>query len=362
MKKICIIKDVSKRLAEQLGKREAIEGIVMSTNLMTNSKWLSSVVPKDNDGYCTVYKMDCIDGLGLMTVYQVFPGIQVIYNDFETTSCKWDGKLDKNILEINHCREGREGCQLLSGSCLYLGEGDMSIHAMDNCSPEMTFPLKHYRGISVVINLNIVSENPPEILSESGIDILDLKEKFCAEGKCFVMRAKNEIEHLFSELYSVPEFLQKSYFKLKVQELLLFLSVIDVSKEKQREQYTAPQVEIVKEIHQKLTSDLQQRFTIEQLSKEFLINTATLKNTFKGIYGKPVGTYMKEYRIRQAAILLRQTRSTIAEIANRVGYENQSKFATAFRDVMMIAPAEYRKQNSGERYSVKSNIESSSER
>lgn len=38
MKKICIIKDASKRLAEQLGKREAIEGIVMSTNLMTNSK------------------------------------------------------------------------------------------------------------------------------------------------------------------------------------------------------------------------------------------------------------------------------------------------------------------------------------
>jgi len=320
----------------------------MSTDPITNSKGLSAVIPKDNDGYCTVYKMDCTDGLGLMTVYQVYPGIQVIYNDFEATSCEWDGNLDKNILEINHCREGREGCRLLSGSCLYLGEGDMSIHAMDNCSPEMSFPLKHYRGISVVINLNTVTENPPEILSESGIDILDFKEKFCADGNCFIMRAKNEIEHIFSELYSVPDFLQKSYFKLKVQELLLFLSVVDVSKEKQREQYTAPQVEIIKEIHQKLVSNLQERPTIEQLSKEFLINTATLKNTFKGIYGQPIGTYMKEYRIRQAAVLLRQTQATITEIANQVGYENQSKFATAFRDVMMISPAEYRKQNIGE--------------
>ena len=44
----------------------------------------------------------------------------------------------------------------------------------------MSFPLKHYRGISVVINLKIVAENPSEILSESGIDILDFKEKFCA--------------------------------------------------------------------------------------------------------------------------------------------------------------------------------------
>jgi len=37
------------------------------------------------------------------------------------------------------------------------------------------------------------------------------------------MRAKNEIDHIFSELYSVPNCLQKPYFKLKVQELLLFL-------------------------------------------------------------------------------------------------------------------------------------------
>ena len=79
-----------------------------------------------------------------------------------------------------------------------------------------------------------------------------------------------------------------------------------------------------------------------------VINTATLKDTFKGIYGQPIGTYMKEYRIKQAAILLRQTQATIAEIANQVGYENQSKFATAFRDVLKIAPAEYRKQNSGD--------------
>lgn len=54
-----------------------IERTAMSTDPVTNSKGLSAVIPKDNDGYCTVYKMDCTDGLGLMTVYQVYPGIQV---------------------------------------------------------------------------------------------------------------------------------------------------------------------------------------------------------------------------------------------------------------------------------------------
>lgn len=80
--------------------------------------------------------------------------------------------------------------------------------------------------------------------------------------------------------------------------------MIDVSEEKQRELYTSPQVEIVKE--------------------------------------------MKEYRIKQAATLLRQTQAIIAEISSQVGYENQSKFASAFKDVMLISPAEYRKQNLSE--------------
>ena len=85
-----------------------------------------------------------------------------------------------------------------------------------------------------------------------------------------------------------------------------------------------------------------------KFTKIFLNKCLTLKDTFKGIYGQPIGAYMKEYRIRQAADLLRQTRVSIAEIASQVGYENQSKFASAFRDIMKIAPAEYRKQSSDE--------------
>ncbi|MDO5422889.1 MAG: AraC family transcriptional regulator [Eubacteriales bacterium] len=320
----------------------------MNENLLADAAGLA-VISREQDGYCTVCKMDCADGLGLLTVFQVYPGIQLIYNDFEATGCCWDRNLGKDILEINHCREGREGSRLPSGSCLYLGEGDLSIHTMDNCAAGMSFPLKHYRGISVVIDLESVSQNPPGILGECGIAVADFKEKFCKDGTCFVMRAKDEIEHIFSELYSVPDCIQKPYFMLKVQELLLFLHMVDVKKEKQREFYTSPQVETVRKIHKRLISNLQERPTIEELSKEYLINTAALKDTFKGVYGQPIGAYMKTYRIKQAALLLRQTQATIAEIAGQVGYENQSKFAAAFRDEFKIAPTEYRKQNSGDR-------------
>ncbi len=90
MKERIIMKETQTLLRKQI-ENEVAERPSMNENMITNTKNLSAVIPKDNDGYCTVYKMDCADGLGLMTVYQVFPGIQLIYNDFEAASCERSG-------------------------------------------------------------------------------------------------------------------------------------------------------------------------------------------------------------------------------------------------------------------------------
>ena len=308
MKKKYIIKKARKLLVEQINSHQTIVRNDMNNiETMSNMKGLSEVIPKDNDGYCTIYKMDCADGLGLMTVYQVFPGIQLIYNDFEATEYEWESILDKDILEINHCREGREGSRLLSGSCLYLGEGDLSIHTMDNCASEMSFPLKHYRGISVVINLTTVSKNSPEILMEAGIDILAFRNKFCASGDCFIMRAKDEIEHIFSELYSIPDCLQKPYMKLKVQELLLFLYTVDAAKEKQRERYTSPHVETVVLLSQQKPDDT---IEIDLDLDELDATSAELKATYQEI---------KDYVLKESG--LKVSSLYISQVKRKCGIE-----------------------------------------
>ena len=71
MRKNYIIKDARKTLAQQINNLDTTERTAME-NTPLSSTGLSAVIPKDNDGYCTVYKMDCADGLGLMTVYQVY--------------------------------------------------------------------------------------------------------------------------------------------------------------------------------------------------------------------------------------------------------------------------------------------------
>lgn len=102
-------------------------------------------------------------------------------------------------------------------------------------------------------------------------------------------------------------------------------------------------VQTVSEIHALLTGDLTKRYTIEELSAFFHINQTTLKTAFKTVFGMSIGGYMKEYRIKRAKELLYQGELSIAEIAAAVGYENQSKFTAAFRDVTGILPRDYRK-------------------
>jgi AraC-like DNA-binding protein len=47
--------------------------------------------------------------------------------------------------------------------------------------------------------------------------------------------------------------------------------------------------------------------------------------------------------MRQAAYMLIESNMNIAEIAQAVGYDSQSKFTTAFKAYFKVLPREYRK-------------------
>ena len=46
--------------------------------------------------------------------------------------------------------------------------------------------------------------------------------------------------------------------------------------------------------------------------------------------------------MQAAGLMLQHSDSTVLEIAGRFGYDNGSKFAAAFKDVMGMTPNEYR--------------------
>lgn len=106
-----------------------------------------------------------------------------------------------------------------------------------------------------------------------------------------------------------------------------------------------PKPEQMEAIHRQLTQDLRQRITIEELARQHYLDSSTLKREFKRIYGLPIATYIKEYRIKKAMELLIHTSLSISHIAAAVGYETPSKFTAAFRSTTQLTPTDYRKRN-----------------
>lgn len=69
----------------------------------------------------------------------------------------------------------------------------------------------------------------------------------------------------------------------------------------------------------KLIENLDKRYTIDVLSSGFLMNQTTLKAVFKKVYGKPIASYMKDYRMKKAAEILKESDMLLFDVAGTVG-------------------------------------------
>jgi AraC-like DNA-binding protein len=295
---------------------------------------------------CIVYRAKNEDGEGFMTSYQVFPGVELIYNDFCMENCFNNKGPRAGIMEINHCRSGRFECEFQNGSCVYMEEGDLAVNMLTNRTKNPCFPQQYYYGVSIVIDLEEAAQTISSLLYDITIDLYALRNKLCANNRCFIVRAKDSIEHIFSELYTAPEEVKHAYFKLKVLELLLFLSTVDLSENLDERQYFhKKQVDTIKAMKEHMVQNLDHHDTLEQLSVRFGISLTAMKSCFKGVYGTSVYAFMRAYRMQAAGAMLLKSTESVTAIASKVGYTNPSKFSFAFKQIMGLSPLEYRKSN-----------------
>ena len=305
-------------------------------------------VVSEGDG-CSVFKIENNTGEGIMTRYPVLPGIELIYNDMHISVVREEqNKLPcPDVMEINHCREGRFECEFSDGRTAYLGAGDLAVNMLTHPTSSSWFPLSHYHGISVMVNLPVAQETLRQIslvMNESTVDLDALRDRLCGGDTCFIMRATDAIQHIFSELYAVPPAIRSGYSKLKMLELLLFLAAAELPELRENRAYiTRTQADTIRTIRAYLVEHLDQHITLLELSKRFDIPLTTMKQNFKTVYGDTIGTYIHSYRMQKAMWLLMETSQSITEVAGQVGYQNASKFSEVFRQFAGASPSEYRK-------------------
>ncbi len=103
------------------------------------------------------------------------------------------------------------------------------------------------------------------------------------------------------------------------------------------------QLEHTLQAHDYLLANQGSRITLAELAARFHLSQSSLKICFKALYGVPVASYLRGLRMDTAANLLRSSDLPVAEIAHRVGYEDPSRFAAAFRRYTGCRPTELRR-------------------
>ena len=297
-----------------------------------------------SQGDCRVLRLDDETGEGFMTMYRIFDGVYLMYNDFHMQSCISRYQNAETVFCIDHCREGRIEHENALHEHYYMEAGDIRLDKRVHHAGNVLLPLSHYHGITIGFISEAAEQSLKRELPFLHIGLNELGEKFCPQNKEFLIRANGQLGEVFEQLYHAPQCCRLEYFRVKTAELLLLLFTLDIDKQPTQSQYfPTRQTEKIKQIHALMTSSLERIYTIEQLSERFDMPPATLRKVFRAVYGEPVYRYIKAYKMKAAAsMLISERRLTVSQIAQRLGYDNASKFSAAFRDVIGCSPQEYR--------------------
>jgi AraC-like DNA-binding protein len=296
------------------------------------------------NGQCTIYKVEDASGEGLMTCYQIFPGVILMYNDFHIERCHSQVIPRTDIFCIDHCREGRIEWELDNGNCMYQEAGILHFDTREKHKQNFSCPLRHYHGITINLFIDEAQESLSAALDGFSIDLRALRIKLCPGGWPRAISADKILDFHFDTLYNMNEHIRSPLSRIKILELLLYLDMLPPGNEFiERPCFRKTQVDTIKAIERFMTAHPENHYTMEELSIRFKISPTSMKRCFKGVYGSNIYTYMRTWRMNAAAVMLRQTNESVITIASDLGYDNASKFSNAFKDVIGKTPSKYRK-------------------
>ena len=86
-----------------------------------------------------------------------------------------------------------------------------------------------------------------------------------------------------------------------------------------------------------------EQIRLDELAERFLISESYLSRSFNDIIGIGITEYINILRVRKAQELLEDSKLSVAEIAQAVGFESASYFGRVFQKHLAIPPSRYRK-------------------
>ena len=104
----------------------------------------------------------------------------------------------------------------------------------------------------------------------------------------------------------------------------------------------------LRQLIQTVVSRPEDEWNIEKMTELANLSRAQLMRLFKQQTGISPHAFVNLIRLRQAAVLLRQTADSVLSIALNVGFQSETHFGKAFKKQYGISPGQYRKNEAAD--------------
>lgn len=243
---------------------------------------------------------------------------------------------DRDLSRLEHCMQEAESFQAVAGLCRLLSDANRVriFWLLCHCE-ECVVNLAALVGMS-----SPAASHHLRQLKDSGLVVSRRIGK-----EVYYRAADTEVAGLLHQV--IERTVEVTYPREEAMPHAPHLPPVDAHAGEHAAGLTPQQREIIHQVHQLLTENLDSRITIEQLSRRFLMNPSTMKELFKAEYGSSIAAHIRQHRMEKASALLLESGDSLAQVARAVGYESQSKFSAEFKKVFGMLPSEFRKLHAG---------------
>ncbi len=103
-----------------------------------------------------------------------------------------------------------------------------------------------------------------------------------------------------------------------------------------------PADDLLRTINRLLSEQRGTPVRVADLAKEMSISESNLRARFKQTAGIPLGSYVQNYRLNRAMALLRTSRLSVTELAEKAGFGSPQAFSRLFKKETGLTPRAYR--------------------
>lgn len=273
--------------------------------------------------------------------------IRVFHNNFFINKVKRTTKFD---MPLHHFHEDYEIFYLIQGERKYfindtiykVSEGNLVLVNVDEIHKTSDFSDHYHERIVVNFTSAFLDEFSPNVNTLNLYSCFNLKNRVLPLS----FKYKNNIENVLNRLLEIDKNQNDKkdfYSKVLLCELLILINnFVDDFKLKDYNsmQPINPKVsQIIKYINE----NYHQALSLSSVAKEFYLSPFYLSKLFKQTTNFTFTEYLNSVKIRNATKLLQNNKYKIIDIAEKVGFTNNTHFTRVFKAVMGMSPMKYRK-------------------